>query len=228
MRIPYDIFKRILFLWFLLCGSYLLDTDQLVSANDRLFDCLEDEAKCVDELDKKTPLVKSEQEDVAAGQIGLRVWDYIKTFFALIFVVVLLLLLVKWLNQNNRYRQKNRMMQRIGGLSMGQQKSIQLVLIGKTYYILGIGDDVQLLKEVTDPEEIAILAQMEKEAAAPVGRPIERFIQDRAVRFKGGKGATEEANAPFAKHFEEQLTSLKEARTAQFQRLEKKEQPKDD
>ena len=45
-------------------------------------------------------------------------------------------------------------MKNMGGISLGQHKSIQLVVIGETYYLIGVGDDISLLKEITDPEEI--------------------------------------------------------------------------
>ena len=45
-------------------------------------------------------------------------------------------------------------MKNMGGISLGQHKSIQLVVIGESYYLIGVGDDIRLLKEITDPDEI--------------------------------------------------------------------------
>ncbi len=52
---------------------------------------------------------------------------------------------------------QHRMMKNVGGLSLGQHKSIQLVVIGGSYYLIGVGDEVRLLKEITDPKEIEAL-----------------------------------------------------------------------
>ena len=80
--------------------------------------------------------------------------DYIKTLFALVFVIGLLFGLLKFVNRKNRLYDKNRLMKNMGGISLGQHKSIQLVVIGESYYLIGVGDDIRLLKEITDPDEI--------------------------------------------------------------------------
>ena len=53
-------------------------------------------------------------------------------------------------------------MKNMGGISLGQQKSIQLVVIGEAYYLIGVGDDIRLLKEITDTEEINKLVEFYK------------------------------------------------------------------
>ena len=58
---------------------------------------------------------------------------------------------------------KNRLMKNMGGISLGQHKSIQLVVIGESYYLIGVGDDIRLLKEITDPEEIDKLVEFYEE-----------------------------------------------------------------
>ena len=50
-------------------------------------------------------------------------------------------------------------MKNMGGISLGQHKSIQLVVIGESYYLIGVGDDIRLLKEITDPDEIDKLVE---------------------------------------------------------------------
>ena len=66
---------------------------------------------------------------------------------------------MKFINRKNKLYDKTRLMKNMGGISLGQHKSIQLVVIGETYYIIGVGDDIRLLKEITDPEEIKTLVE---------------------------------------------------------------------
>ena len=54
-------------------------------------------------------------------------------------------------------------MKNMGGISLGQHKSIQLVVIGESYYLIGVGDDIRLLKEITDPAEIDKLIEFYEE-----------------------------------------------------------------
>ena len=81
---------------------------------------------------------------------------------AFVFVVGLLFGLLKVINRKNRLYDKSRFMKNMGGISLGQHKSIQLVVIGESYYIIGVGDDIRLLKEITDPEEIDTLVEFYK------------------------------------------------------------------
>ena len=55
------------------------------------------------------------------------------------------------------------MVQNLGGLSLGAQKSVQLLQVGKTLYLVGVGEDVQLLREITDPEEVEALLALYNE-----------------------------------------------------------------
>ncbi|HLR10733.1 MAG TPA: flagellar biosynthetic protein FliO [Sporosarcina sp.] len=229
MRNKHGIKKRMTIILCLLLGIQLFYVAQPAKANDSLFDCLQDEEKCIEDKDEKAPTENDSSVQNERSQVGLTAWDYIKTFFALIFVVGLLLFLLKWINQKNRHVQKNRMMQNLGGLSLGQQRSVQLVLIGKTYYILGVGEDIQLLKEVTDAEEIELLLRMvEQETQSPMVSPIEKYFQEIKARLKGQNKSNQETEEPFAKLFQHQLNDLKEERQQQLERLSKKEQHKDD
>ena len=115
------------------------------------FDCIENRTRMCEDEDE-TPAVEDRRPNKTA--VGLSAWDYIKTLFALVFVVGLLFGLLKFVNRKNRMYDKNRLMKNMGGISLGQHKSIQLVVIGETYYLIGVGDDIRLLKEITDPEEI--------------------------------------------------------------------------
>src|SRR5699024_12386249 len=185
MRNKHGIQNRMTIILCLLLGIQLFYVAQPAKANDSLFECLQDEEKCIEDKDEKAPTENDSSVQNERSQVGLTAWDYIKTFFALIFVVGLLLFLVKWINHKNRHVQNNRMMQNLGGLSLGQQRSVQLVLIGKTYYILGVGEDIQLLKEVTDAEEIELLLRMvEQETQSPMVSPIEKYFQEIKARLK--------------------------------------------
>ena len=76
---------------------------------------------------------------------------------AFVVVIILLFLVLKFLKKQTQQVQQNALMQNLGGVSVGQQKSIQLVKVGHKMMVIGVGDNVQLLREVTDAEEIAEL-----------------------------------------------------------------------
>ena len=43
----------------------------------------------------------------------------------------------------------------LGGLTLGQNKSLQLVEIGNSLYLVGIGDNIQLIDKIDHPEQVA-------------------------------------------------------------------------
>ena len=46
------------------------------------------------------------------------------------------------------------------GLDLGQGKSVQLLQVGNSLILVGIGEDITVLKEITDPVEIEILTKI--------------------------------------------------------------------
>lgn len=96
------------------------------------------------------------QNELTMGQ-GLSAWDYIKLLFSLIFVLALLLFVLKFINKKSRNYQQNSLVRNIGGVTLGSQKSVQILQVGKSIYIVGVGENVQLIKEIDDNEEIESL-----------------------------------------------------------------------
>lgn len=86
--------------------------------------------------------------------VGPTFGSYVKLFFAFAFVIVLLYATLRFVNRRNFHMSQHRLMRNLGGVSVGSQRSIQLISVGGTYYLVGVGEDVRLLKEVTDEKEI--------------------------------------------------------------------------
>ncbi|MFC5603075.1 flagellar biosynthetic protein FliO [Sporosarcina koreensis] len=218
-------FLLVLFIALLPIGIVHAEVDPNKSVSDCLGkdnDCGQD-SKIVNE--KKQPAADRTQDGAA---VGLSWWDYTKTFLALIFVVGLLFALLKFINRKNRMFDQHRLMKNVGGISLGQQKSIQLVVIGDSYYLIGVGDEVRLLKEITEPEEIEALESylVEDEIQSPQG-----LVNKLVTMLPIGKGdATEEneQSADFKKMFTSRLDELRAERKKHLNRLAEKESRKDE
>jgi|GEM_PF-1004524 flagellar protein FliO/FliZ len=78
----------------------------------------------------------------------------IAVVLALGFVIVLIMLLVRFLATRNQFWSRTGAIRHLGGIGVGQQKSVQLVQIGKKLYVIGVGNDVRLLDKIEDEEEI--------------------------------------------------------------------------
>lgn len=81
-----------------------------------------------------------------------------KVIFFLILIIGIFYLIMKVLAKKKwRWTPGGKVFHTLGGLPLGQNKSVQIVEIGRSLYILGVGDDVKLLHKIDDPEEIAYI-----------------------------------------------------------------------
>ncbi|MCM3742844.1 flagellar biosynthetic protein FliO [Sporosarcina luteola] len=182
--------------------------------------------KSTNVIEEDEPAADRTQEGAAA--VGLSWWDYVKTLLALLFVAGLLLALLKFINRKNRMFGQHRLMKNVGGLSLGQQKSIQLVVIGESYYLIGVGDEVRLLKEITDPQEIAALESYFDDDELPSSAGVVDKLLTMLPIGNGKSSEDREQPADFKKMFASRLDELKAERKKHLKRLAEKESRKDE
>lgn len=77
----------------------------------------------------------------------------VQLIVSLAIVLGMIWLLVKFLSLRSKWMYRNRPLKVLGGVGLGPQKSLQLVEIGGVLYVLGVGQDITLLKVIDDPEE---------------------------------------------------------------------------
>ncbi len=88
----------------------------------------------------------------------------IKLVFYTIVVVGLIYLLIRFLSKRQKKLQHHSVFTPIGGTPLGNNKSVQMVKVGDSLYMIGVGDNVNLLKEIEDKEEVErILEQAEEQ-----------------------------------------------------------------
>lgn len=75
-------------------------------------------------------------------------------FLALGAVLFVIYFLLKFINKRAQKFNSHSTVQNIGGAGVGSNRSVQIVRVGKRILIVGVGDTVQLLKEIEDPQEI--------------------------------------------------------------------------
>jgi flagellar protein FliO/FliZ len=77
--------------------------------------------------------------------------------FCLILIIALFFIIIKVISQKNRIMMSGRSVKLIGGVSIGQNKSIQVVEVGHSLLVVGVGDNVQLISKIEDAEEIEFI-----------------------------------------------------------------------
>ena len=163
-----------------------------------------------------------------SAAVGLGWFDYIKMLFALILVLGLLIFVLKLINKKSANYQKNSLIRNIGGLNVGAQKSVQLLHIGEKVYIVGVGDNVQLLKEIEDREEIQTLLEYfdEKQAFIQTSPHVMELLKK--VKNKNKKQPIDQSqnNEEFHQIFNKRLDEIKKDRSSELGKWKEKEQDK--
>lgn len=98
---------------------------------------------------------------------------FIKFIVSFAFVIILLFVLLRFLSKRNKSMPSNGPFIPLGDHALGNNRSVQLVLIGGTIYVLGVGETVTLLRTITQGEEyqhlLESLENQDEEAPAKWG-----------------------------------------------------------
>lgn len=172
-----------------------------------------------EEQSPSSPLNQSNQQDNPS-----LVWNIVKLVLALGFVVFLIYALLKFVNKRNQMFGNVRTLQNLGGLSLGQQKSLQLVRIGDRYYVVGVGDNVELLTEIEDEETIKELSNTsEAEAFNPGARLASLLSRNKQQSTQQTSQQSDSSSIQFQQLFQSELKSLKDKREEVIRKQQKKE-----
>ncbi|MYL70987.1 hypothetical protein GLW00_08990 [Halobacillus litoralis] len=139
---------------------------------------------------------------------GSLVWNVVKLIFALIFVVALLYGLLKFFNQKNKMFNQNRTMENLGGMNLGPSLSIQAVRIGEQVFILGVGETVQIITEITEEETKQTLLNQEQNGSPSPNLNIKKWTN----KWKDRQESSGSSSIQFQQLFENQLNDMKDKR----------------
>lgn len=78
---------------------------------------------------------------------------FLKFIFSFILVVSLLILLLRFLSKRNSMLQSSGPVIHMGGQPLGNNRSLQILHIGQTIYIVGVGETVTLIRTISQGEE---------------------------------------------------------------------------
>ena len=140
---------------------------------------------------------------------GSLLWNIVKLVFVLLLVLALIYGLLKFFNSRNKVFNQNRTMENLGGMNLAPNRSIQAVRIGEQVFILGVGDSVEIITEISDPSTKAALIQKDKHQGMEQAFRLDKWLG----KWKKDKGKEENTSTLQFQHlFEKQLKDMKEKR----------------
>jgi flagellar protein FliO/FliZ len=171
-----------------------------------------------DNINKSSTEKQHLEENVSNDQAstGFSFLDFLRMIAATIFVVALLYFVLKFINKKSRSYQKVRYVQNLGGTSLGSNRSVQLVKVGNSILVVGVGESIQLLKEINDPKEYQEL--------------LESFNEDVDTMLQAGdlfsrmlnKKKDEEITISFTETLKKQLQDISQSRKKISSEVKKK------
>ncbi|MCO0596833.1 flagellar biosynthetic protein FliO [Peribacillus butanolivorans] len=171
--------------------------------------------------DLKTDKSKDSQTTKQASnpeQVGITIWEFLRMIFATIFVVGLLYIILKFINKKSKSYQKANSVENLGGTSLGANRSVQLVKVGGRILVVGVGENIQLLKEIDNPEEYEQLMKDYNEKMDQMIQPGEFATK---LKNKWLKKREIETNS-FSSEFKNQLDQMSDSRKKLLNELERK------
>jgi len=213
-------FKVLLLVLIALLGS---DEGAYAEQLDSVKDCLKDKSKCseeqLEEQEGKENTTADEQDK--APSVGLTFWDFLKMIFATIFVIALLYALLKFINKRSRSFSSHQLIQNIGGTALGTNRSIQIVKVGKHVLVVGVGEDIKLLKEIDDEDEARQMIEEYNNRMDQLVQPSD-IVTKLVERTKNRKQKKPLEEGSFAKVLKGQLEEISKGRKKLFDEMEKK------
>lgn len=108
-----------------------------------------------------TPAGDEQPAAIPGSNVGSLFGYLVQVVFSLGFIILLIYLLLRFLGKR-QIGQHQGPIKVISAASLGQGKTVQVVMIGESLYVVGVGEDVQLLRHIPAGEEAdAILADVE-------------------------------------------------------------------
>lgn len=159
----------------------------------------------------------SENEDLTLQNDRSLFLDFFKMIIALVFVLALIYFLLKFIQKRSRQYQQSQILENLGGISVGSNKSVQIIRVGSQYYIIGVGEDVQLLTSIDDPETIEDILKQQtvKTESQPFQNILKSFQNLNRNPYK---------QSEFKNEMDNQLKSLKESRKRMTERYQNRDE----
>ncbi len=189
--------------------------------NKSVKDCLKDQSCNDGQADKTTKI----SDDERSSQVGVSFLDFVRMILATAFVAALIYFLLKFINKKSMSYKSSQLVENLGGTSLGANRSVQIVKAGNRLLIVGVGENIQLLREIDDPEEYDQVIQ-------EYNNKMEQLMQPSDIVTKLLKRAKKDGGDPQSSNFsallKSQLNDMASGRKKMLEEIQKKGSKKDE
>jgi flagellar protein FliO/FliZ len=155
-------------------------------------------------------------------------FDFLNLIFALFLVLMLLYVTLRFIKKKNQTYDFTRTMANLGGTSLGNNRSVQLVKVGDRILVVGVAENIQLLKEIDSEEEIKQILSQQQNDVQQILQPAD-IITKLVQQVKGyKKREIPNQDSSFKSMFATQLAELSKGRKKILKELDEEGKKSDD
>ncbi|SET43410.1 flagellar biosynthetic protein FliO [Paenibacillus sp. NFR01] len=111
--------------------------------------------------------------------------NLLNVILVLAVIVILIVLLIRFLGRRNQIMLSGRSIRTLGALGLGPNKSVQVIEIGGSIYLIGVGENVTILDKITDSAEVALVISAFEDQATSDNGFLARFAGKIRTRLRG-------------------------------------------
>jgi flagellar protein FliO/FliZ len=164
------------------------------------------------------PAKQDNTEIIEKSEGGSTFFMLVKLIFMLGVVLAILYFVLRFIQKKSVRFQDGKNLQSLGGIGVGQNRSVQLIKTGNSVLVLGVGDTVTLLKEITEESEVKSMLN-QQQAPQPVSS-ITSQLKGKWFNRKDNQ-LTNNTSGNQTVHFKNMLNSLMNDRKEQRKEIEK-------
>ncbi|MFJ7747057.1 flagellar biosynthetic protein FliO [Peribacillus sp. NPDC097295] len=206
------------------CGAMQASAENLDDTVKKFYEP-EDSKKDKTDKSKGSHSSDSQSTDQTTNpeKVGITVWEFLRMILATIFVVALLYIVLRFVGKKGKTYQKANSVENLGGTSLGANRSVQLVKVGGRILVVGVGENIQLLKEIDDPKEYEQLIEDYNDKMDQMIQPRDLMAKLKSKWLK--KNETETTS--FSSEFKSQLDQMSKSRKKLLNELDRKGRDKE-
>lgn len=135
-------------------------------ASDNVYDSLlgdknSNETKTLDQIPGSTEETSSNTSNEVSST-----WMFLTAFFKLVLATTAIVAIIYFgariISEKRKRSQSSQNTQTLGVHALGQNKTLQIIRVGKKIYVIGVGDNINLIKELSEEEGTEFFADMEE------------------------------------------------------------------
>jgi len=136
-------------------------------------------------------------------------------------VIGLIIVLIKFLSKNSQRFYAAKGLRLMAGIQLGQNKSLQVVEVGRRIYLLGVGENIQLIDKIDDEQEADAIRQMLAANDTAGGEGWRKLLSLLNRRREPQKSESFEATESFQEIFYRQMNRVSESKKQQLEDWER-------